>query len=92
MKKSKNKKDSEQVEGRRCDNNIRRAVFSGIDKKYKHTYGNNRYDTEYDRLVKIRFNKAKSHNYKDIIAACVQAFKEIEIEVYTEEDSADGTD
>lgn len=64
----------------------------GIDKKYKHTYGNNRYDTEYDRLVKIRLNKAKSHNYKDIIAACVQAFKEIEIEVYTEEDSADGTD
>ena len=64
----------------------------GIDKKYKETYGDNIYDKEYDRLIKIRLNKAKSHNYKDIIAACAQAFKEIEIEVYTEEDSADGTD
>ena len=57
----------------------------GIDKRYKDTYGKNRYEREYDRLVKIRFNKAKSHNYKEIITAFVQAFKEIEIEVYTEE-------
>lgn len=63
----------------------------GIDKKYKNTYGDNMYDKEYDRLVKIRLNKAKSHNYKDIITACVQAFKEIKIEVYTEEDSTDVT-
>ena len=51
----------------------------------KDTYGENRYEREYDRLVKIRFNKAKSHNYKEIITAFVQAFKQIEIEVYTEE-------
>lgn len=57
----------------------------GIDSKYKETYGDNMYDKEYDKLVKIRLNKAKSRNYREIIAAFVQAFKQIEIEVYTEE-------
>lgn len=58
----------------------------GIDKKYKDTYGDNMYDKDYDRLVKIRFNKAKSRNYKEIITALVQAFDNIEIEVYTEKE------
>ena len=35
-------------------------------------------------IKKIRFNKAKSRNYKKIISALVQAFDNIEIEVYTE--------
>ena len=57
----------------------------GIDKKYKNTYGDNIYDKEDDRLIKIRFNKAKSSNYKEIIPAFIEAFDNIDIEVYTEE-------
>ena len=56
----------------------------GIDKKDKETYGYNMYNKSYDKLVKIRFNKKKSKHYKDIITALVQAFDEIEIEVYSE--------
>ena len=58
----------------------------GIDKRYKETYGDNSYDRDYDRLIKIRFNKKKSRNYKEIITALVQAFDNIEIEVYTEKE------
>lgn len=57
----------------------------GIDKRYKETYGYNMYEKDYDRLAKIRFNKAKSRHYEEIIKAFVQAFKNIEIEVYSEE-------
>lgn len=58
----------------------------GIDKKDKETYGHNMYDKSYDKLVKVRLNKSKSRHYKDIIQALVQAFDDIEIEVYTEKE------
>ena len=58
----------------------------GIDKKDKETYGDNMYDKSYDKLVKVRLNKSKNRHYKDIIQALVQAFDDIEIEVYTEKE------
>ena len=57
----------------------------GIDKRYKSTYGYNMYDKEYSCLTKVRFNKAKSRNYKDIMAAFAQAFDNITMEVYKED-------
>lgn len=57
----------------------------GIDKRSKDTYGHNTYATDGNPLVKIRFNKAKSSNYKEIIPAFIEAFDNIDIEVYTEE-------
>lgn len=44
----------------------------------------NSYDSDYIRLKKIRLNKTKSRNYKDIITALVKAFDNIEIEIYSE--------
>jgi len=46
----------------------------------------NSYDSDYIRLKKIRLNKTKSRNYKDIISALVKAFDNIEIEIYSEEE------
>ena len=44
----------------------------------------NAYDNDCIRLKKIRLNKTKSRNYKDIITALVKAFDNIEIEIFTE--------
>lgn len=60
----------------------------GIDKKDKESYGNNIYNKPYDRLTKIRLNKAKSRNYKDIVAAMSEAFDDIDIEIYAEKEVA----
>ena len=57
----------------------------GLDKKWE-TYGKNMYEEGYQRITKIRLNKAKCSHYKDIVTAMAQAFDQIEIEVYTEED------
>ena len=58
----------------------------GIDKKYKATYGENMYEKPYSRLTKIRLNKAKCRNIKEIIKAMVEAFDNLEIEIYNEGD------
>ena len=58
----------------------------GIDKKYKSTYGKNMYENPYSRLTKIRLNKAKCSNAKEIIKAMVEAFDNLEIEIYNEGD------
>lgn len=57
----------------------------GLDKKW-YTYGKNIYTDGYSRIVKIRLNKTKCRHYKDIVTAMAQAFDQLEIEVYTEED------
>ena len=57
----------------------------GLDKKWE-TYGKNMYEEGYQRITKIRLNKAKCRHYKDIITAVAQAFDQIEIEVYTNGD------
>ena len=59
----------------------------GIDKKYKETYGNNMYDKPYNKITKIRINKAKCRHYKDIVTAFAEAFENIEIEIYTEKEN-----
>lgn len=55
----------------------------GLDKQWK---DGNSYDKEYSKLIKIRFNKAKSRNYKEIIKALIEAFDDIDIELYTEKE------
>ena len=57
----------------------------GIDKRYKQTLGKNMYEDSWDRLTKIRFNKAKCRDVKDIMMAFYEAFNNITIELYTEE-------
>lgn len=59
----------------------------GIDKKYKETFGKNMYgDKEsWEYVKKIRLNKAKCRDVKDIVMAFYEAFDDIVIELYTEE-------
>lgn len=59
----------------------------GIDKKYQKTYGKNLYadPDSWERLTKIRLNKAKCRNCKDIVMAFYEAFDDVTIEIYTEE-------
>jgi hypothetical protein len=57
----------------------------GIDKRYKQTLGKNMYEDSWDRLTKIRLNKAKCRDVKDIVMAFYEAFNNITIELYTEE-------
>lgn len=55
----------------------------GLNKKEGYT--SNMYDTPYQRLTKFRLNKAKCRYIKDIVPALVQAFDNIDIEIYSEE-------
>ena len=57
----------------------------GIDKRYKQTLGKNMYEDSFDRLTKIRLNKAKCRDVKDIVMAFYEALNDITIELYTEE-------
>lgn len=57
----------------------------GIDKRYKQTLGKNMYEDSWDCLTKIRLNKAKCRDVKDIVMAFYEAFNNITIELYTEE-------
>lgn len=54
----------------------------GLNKKEGHT--DNIYDTPYQKLTKIRLHKTKCRYIKDIVAALVQAFDNIDIEIYTD--------
>ena len=56
----------------------------GLNKKGGYT--ENIHNKEYCRLVKIKLNKKKCRHVKETIAALVQAFDNLEIEIYTEED------
>lgn len=59
----------------------------GIDKRWKSTLGKNMYadPDSYERLTKIRLNKAKCRDCKDIVMAFYEAFDDVTIELYSEE-------
>lgn len=46
----------------------------------------NLFDEDWQKFTKIRLNKAKSRNFKDIIELFSKAFDNITIEIYTEEE------
>lgn len=58
----------------------------GLDKKYKDTYGKNTYAGDCTKIMRVRINKAKSRNWKEIVALVSEAFDDIQIELYTKED------
>ena len=50
----------------------------------KDGYTDNRYNTDIQRITRLRLNKSKAHYWKDIIAAFSKAFDDLTIELYTE--------
>lgn len=56
----------------------------GLNKKEGYT--SNQYEEGWQRITKFRFNKAKSRHWTDIIPALAQAFDNIDIELYREEE------
>ena len=55
----------------------------GLNKK--EGFDSNLYEQEHQYFSKVRINKAKCRHHADIIPALAQAFKNITIEVFTEE-------
>lgn len=55
----------------------------GLEKKNPDSY--NMYNTPMNKLLKIKLNKAHCQYIKQIVSALVQAFDELEIEIYNEE-------
>lgn len=49
----------------------------------------NLFDEDWQKFTKIRLNKAKSRNFKDIVELFSKAFDNITIEIYTEEEKED---
>lgn len=49
----------------------------------------NMWTDSWDRVIKIRINKKKSRNWKKIVTLFAQAFDNIEIEIYSEDDKND---
>lgn len=58
----------------------------GLNKKKG--YGENIYETPYNKFTKVKLNKKKCRYFKDIVAAFAQAFDNIDIEIYSEEANA----
>lgn len=56
------------------------GINMNADKIYR-----NMFEDGYDKLVKLRVNKKKAHNWKKIITLFAQAFDNLEIEIYSEE-------
>lgn len=54
----------------------------GLNKKEGYTA--NLYDTPHEKFTRFRLNKAKCRYLKEIVAALVQAFDNIDIEIYSE--------
>ena len=44
---------------------------------------------DWQKFTKIRLNKAKSKNFKDLVELFSKAFDNITIEIYTEEEKED---
>lgn len=59
----------------------------GLNKKGGYT--ENIHNKPYSKLTKIRLNKSKCRYTKDIVTALVQAFDNIEIEIFSEEENND---
>ena len=59
----------------------------GLNKKGGYT--ENMYDRAYSRFTRLRLNKKKSRNAADLAALFAQAFNNITIEIYSEEEKHD---
>ena len=55
----------------------------GLSKKDGYT--SNIYDTDYNKWTKVRLNKAKYKYTKDLVTMLTQAFNDLTIEIYTDE-------
>lgn len=62
-------------------------ICLGLDKKSG--YSENILDDGFNKLLKLRINKKKARNWKKIITLFAQAFDNLEIEIYTEENNDD---
>lgn len=69
-----------------ADKEHAKACLGVARSKSKHDNGRNLYDTPYMRFVKLRLNKAKYPYAKELAAMFVQAFDNITIEIYSEEE------
>lgn len=58
----------------------------GLEKDYD---SNNMLDDEHSKLIKLRLNKKKCRKIKKIVNLFIQAFDNLEIEIYTEENKDD---
>ena len=56
----------------------------GLEKKRGYT--SNIYETPYQRFTKLRINKARYKHTQELVSAFAEAFRDIQIEVYTEEE------
>ena len=56
------------------------GLVKNCDKEYS-----NMFEDGWDKLVKIRINKKKSHNWKKIVTLFAQAFDNIDIEIFSED-------
>jgi hypothetical protein len=54
----------------------------GLNKKGGYT--SNIYETPYRKVTRLRLNKSKCRDFKDIVAAFAQAFSNITIEIYSD--------
>ena len=59
-------------------------ICLGLDKREE--YAGNIFNDGLNTLIKLRINKKKSRNYKKIVTLFAQAFDNLEIEIYSEED------
>lgn len=60
-------------------------ICLGLDKRKE--YAGNILDEDMTKLVKLRINKKKSRYYKKIVTLFAQAFDNLVIEIYSEEDT-----
>ncbi len=56
----------------------------GLDKKWKDTYGKNSFNQPKYKMKKIRIDKNKFRHTKKLVSMLVEAFDEINIELYSE--------
>lgn len=52
-------------------------------------YDRNMYAGPCDQFLKVRLNKAKCRRYKEIIAALIQAFEDLTIEIFSDDGKSD---
>ncbi len=62
----------------------------GLDKKGG--YDKNLYESPDERITTFRLNRSKCRNFKEIVEAVTQAFDNVTIEVFKEDDSEEGTE
>ena len=65
-------------------NELHAKRMLGIDKRYRDTYGKNPYELPYQQIRKIRLSNKYQYRQK-LIDMLLKAFKQLTIEIYTEE-------